>query len=218
MTQTIDPKTRRDQLVFENLADLSRMFDTLDDDRWDEASLCEGWRVRDIAGHFILGLGVPARTVAGKVFAGGFRLNTVVARESRAIGSEKSVDELRSEVRALAESGRYSGIVAKLPKKHLLADGVTHVLDVSVPLDLDVAIPDERLHGALDLLVRINDWGSKKRARGLRLVATDIDWSHGDGPEVKGDSRHLILALGGRAGVTDRLSGEGVDILASRIG
>ncbi len=93
----------------------------------------------------------------------------------------------------------------------LVADNLTHLLDVTEPLGIDVDVPEERLIASLDLLVTINDWGSKKRAKGVRLVATDVDWSHGSGPEVRGAARHLILALGGRVAVRDQLSGDGVE-------
>lgn len=45
----------------------------------------------------------------------------------------------------------------------LLADNVTHPLDIAEPLGLDVELPAARLAAALDVLVAITDWGSKKR-------------------------------------------------------
>ena len=59
----------------------------------------------------------------------------------------------------------------------------------------------------------------KKRIAGLRLRATDIDWTHGTAgdPEVTGPAEALIMAMGGRPTVVAELTGEGVATLSSRI-
>ena len=48
------------------------------------------------------------------------------------------------------------------------------------------------------------------------LSATDTDWTHGDGPEVRGPMIALVMAMTGRPQVLDDLSGEGVATLRSR--
>jgi hypothetical protein len=60
--------------------------------------------------------------------------------------------------------------------------------------------------------------GAFWRARGLLLVATDLDWDAGRGCEVRGPAEALLMAIAGRRGVTDELSGPGQRILAERIG
>ena len=206
------------RMLLENAADFRAVLAGIPDERWDEPSYCAEWRVRDVVGHIVLGTTVPARKVIGKVAAGGFRLSTVVGRESRKMGDRLSPDELRAEFRRGTDVDEFGGIVKLLPKKPLLADNLTHLLDVTEPLGIHVDIPEARLVAALDLLVDINDWGSKKRAKGLRLVASDVAWSHGSGPEVRGEARHLILALGGRRGVVEKLAGDGAAELAKRLG
>jgi uncharacterized protein (TIGR03083 family) len=57
---------------------------------------------------------------------------------------------------------------------------------------------------------------AKTRLLGLRLVANDVDWSTGDGPEVRGPCMSLILAMAGRAAALDDCEGPGVDTLRSR--
>lgn len=56
------------------------------------------------------------------------------------------------------------------------------------------------------------------RARGLRLVATDLDWSHGTGPEVRGTGEVLLLLLimAGRQDALAELDGPGRARLAAR--
>ncbi len=59
--------------------------------------------------------------------------------------------------------------------------------------------------------------GTKKRINGLGLVATDVDWTHGTGPEVAGPGLALLLAMTGRADGLDALSGEGAATLRDRV-
>jgi hypothetical protein len=51
----------------------------------------------------------------------------------------------------------------------------------------------------------------------LRLVATDIDWSTGNGADVRGPIESLIMAMAGRKVALADLTGDGVDTLASRM-
>jgi hypothetical protein len=57
---------------------------------------------------------------------------------------------------------------------------------------------------------------AKRRSTGVRMVATDIDWADGDGPEIRGTAMDLLLAMGGRRTVYGDLSGDGVAVLAAR--
>jgi hypothetical protein len=55
------------------------------------------------------------------------------------------------------------------------------------------------------------------RARGLRLRATDADWTYGSGGHcVSGEAAHLASALAGRRWALDQLSGDGVPLLRDR--
>ncbi len=77
----------------------------------------------------------------------------------------------------------------------------------------------ELVAAALSELVGLGyPFGGKSRAKGLRLTAPDIDWTHGSGPTVSGPGEALLVALAGRpSGLTD-LTGDGVPTLAERQG
>jgi hypothetical protein len=49
------------------------------------------------------------------------------------------------------------------------------------------------------------------------LVATDLGWASGRGPEVRGPAESLLMAMAGRRGVVDELSGPGQPTLAARV-
>jgi len=59
--------------------------------------------------------------------------------------------------------------------------------------------------------------GTKKRIDGLRLVATDLDWTHGDGPEVTGPAMPLLTVMTGRAAGLEALDGAGLPTLRRRL-
>jgi uncharacterized protein (TIGR03083 family) len=52
MTSPTDPD-RLWSTIHRERARLLEMLRTLDEDEWDRASLCRGWRVRDVAAHTI---------------------------------------------------------------------------------------------------------------------------------------------------------------------
>ena len=54
-------------------------------------------------------------------------------------------------------------------------------------------------------------------ARGVRLVATDFDWSYGKGPEVRGSGEALLMAMAGRPDALRDLDGPGTARLAARM-
>jgi len=62
------------------------------------------------------------------------------------------------------------------------------------------------------------DIGGFWRIRGLRLVATDLGFSAGRGPPVRGPAEALLMTIAGRRGVVSELSGPGRATLADRIG
>ena len=47
-------------------------------------------------------------------------------------------------------------------------------------------------------------------------MATDMDWSHGNGPEVTGPAEALVMMMAGRLVALDELTGEGKITLVTR--
>ena len=48
------------------------------------------------------------------------------------------------------------------------------------------------------------------RSRGLRLIAPDVDWTHGHGPEVRGGGAALLMSLAKGRAAFDELTGPGL--------
>ncbi len=191
------------------LADLA---ESLTDEQMDVQSLCDAWRVRHVIGH-VLAVATTSKlaTIAG-VLRNGFNVDRYLAREGVREGERSRADlvaDLRDHVsdRALPPMIKAEGI---------LADTLVHAQDVRRPLGMPREIPSERIRLALDTEKGNAIMGIKRRVAGLRLVATDMDWSHGDGPEVEGTGEAILMAILGRRVAIDDLSGEGVATLASR--
>ena len=92
-----------------------------------------------------------------------------------------------------------------------------HQQDIRRPLRLPRRIPAERLCAALDFVRYAPTIRGALRARGVRLVATDVDWSHGKGPEVRGTGEALLMVMAGRPDALADLDGAGVVRLAARV-
>lgn len=95
--------------------------------------------------------------------------------------------------------------------------GLIHQQDIRRPLGLPRQIPAERLRVTLDFARWAPPIRGGLRTRGLRLVATDLDWSAGRGPEVTGPGEALLLAMARRGAAVADLGGPGLPRLAQRL-
>jgi hypothetical protein len=94
---------------------------------------------------------------------------------------------------------------------------VIHHQDVRRALGRPRVVPPERLVTALRWAIIGPDIGGLWRTRGVRVVATDLGFAAGVGPEVRGPGEALLMAIAGRRGVARELSGPGQQKLATRI-
>jgi hypothetical protein len=60
-------------------------------------------------------------------------------------------------------------------------------------------------------------FGGRRRLRGFRLTASDVEWSAGAGATVEGPIEALLLLLTGRTAGLPRLTGDGAAALAQRL-
>lgn len=206
-----------EQLLWEDSTDLADLLDDLSDQDMDAASLCEGWRVRDVVSHMIVGHSTPLPTILATVVRNGFSVPKASLRASVAYGSEHSAEEIRKAWRDIVSSRMKKGIAKTISDKEGFVDHLIHQQDVRRPLDRPREIPAERLV-ALDAMPTIGGFvKSKQRMAGLRWRATDVGWTAGDGPEVVGSAEAIVLLASGRPAPLGEVTGEGVSTLASRL-
>ena len=187
-------------------------------DGWAHRSLCEGWSNHAVLAHLVIGYrtGITALTAAMLRHRGSFdRANAALAC---ALAETESPTALLDEFGKLIDRARGLGRI--FPRRLLLGDHITHELDILLALDREPAIPFDALTAVLDTQVTVPNplVPAYRNSRGLRLRATDADWSHGsDGRLVEGRAADLVSVLGSRPHALPRLCGDGVGVLASRV-
>lgn len=206
------------KLMWDESADLSATLDELDDGEFDVASLCEGWRVRDVMSHMLLGHTTAMPAMVAKIARYKGNVPKASFELSKAYGSAHAPGEIRDAWAAVVRDRTRKGIAKVIPDKEAFVDHLIHHQDIRRPLDRARTVPSDRLVAALDAMPTIGGFvAAKKRMAGLGWVATDVDWTWGDGPEVRGPGEALILVASGRPGPLDELTGDGVAELASRL-
>jgi len=191
---------------------LADTFDALTPQQWAAASWCEGWTVQVTAAHVVAAAEQTFANFYKELVQAGLRFNVFTARGANRIASV-GPQELVSRLRARTTTINHP----PGPVMAMLGEIVVHGEDIRRPLGLSHRSPELALVAVADSWKNSNLLiGAKRRIGGLRLRATDVDWSNGDGPEVAGPLQSLVLAMTGRKGAHQDLSGEGVDVLASR--
>ena len=189
--------------------DLVALLRTLSDAEWQAPSLCDGWQVRDVVAHLLYDT-IPAPRYLGVMVRSRFsvdRINNRLVASERETPTSQLVDRLERSV------GR--GPFARVAPAAALADVLVHHQDIRRPLGRTRSIPHERLRS---VLAHPDPFAFPWRhTRGLRFVATDVDWHKGNGPEVRGTGEAIALATVGRQVVLDELSGDGVPELRRRL-
>jgi uncharacterized protein (TIGR03083 family) len=184
-------------------------------EQWDAPSLCAEWRIRDVLAHLTAGAegAFGLRAVLAGMLRHGFDYNRWVAADGRARGRQDPVLVLAA-LRSAADRRR----AAPGPRR---VRGLMHVLvhgqDMCRPLGIRRDLPEAHLVAVADFVKDdVHIFGAKKRIAGLKLTATDVEWSHGQGPEVTGPAEALVMTMAGRMAAVDDLSGEGRTSLAAR--
>ena len=104
------------------------------------------------------------------------------------------------------------------PVDSWIGEIVVHGADIRRPLGIAYSPPVATTRQVADFYKNSNLLiGSKSRIVGVRLVATDTDWSHGSGPEVRGPILSLIQAMTGRGIALSDLDGDGVPTLRAKM-
>ena len=188
------------------------LLDDLSDDEWQRPSLCEGWTVRDVAAHLTLQQGALLTTMIS--FRGSFDRTIQHAARRRAAWP---TDRIVADIRDTAGFRRHNFGVTCL---ETLTDVLVHGQDIALPLGRHHAMPPAAAAVATDRLLTMR-WPppmpAAHKLRDYRLSATDLDWSTGDGPEVRGPMGAILLVCTGRVTALPQLSGDGIPSLAAHL-
>lgn len=184
--------------------------ETLDPTDWARRSLCDGWTVRDVAAHLTqqqMTIGDVLRTVLRHPG----NLNHMIQASVRE-RSAQPTEQLIAGIRAMVGSRRHNIGVTPL---ETLIDIVVHGQDIAVPLGRSLPVPVNVAVTAADRVWSYRATRSGRRKAkvfkplpydGFRLVATDTDWSAGEGTELRGPVLAILLLLTGRDVVLPQLT------------
>ncbi|TKV28475.1 maleylpyruvate isomerase family mycothiol-dependent enzyme [Arthrobacter sp. NamB2] len=193
---------------------LCGFLETLDDAEWTAPSLCSAWTVREVVAH----LTIPTRASVGFLVVAAIRargnFHRMIADTARIRAARFTAAELVQQLRESAESSRrIPGSAPMDPLTDLLVHGqdIAQALGRAYRVRLDVAVP------VLTYVVGNRMLGAPERLLGLELVATDAEWSSGEGLRVEGSVKDLLLVAAGRPVGLARLTGPGVERLAGRL-
>ena len=117
--------------------------------------------------------------------------NDVGVHEFAPLSPHQLMDFLARHLRPRGLTAAFGGMIG-------LVDGTIHHQDIRRALGHPRAVPAARLTRILPLVPGNPRLGAGRRIKGLHLVATDIDWQHGNGLEVRGTGEALLMAMTGR--------------------
>ena len=201
------------KLIHEQRASMADTLSGLTPDQWAQPSLCGGWTVRQTAAHIVTGAEQTTRRFMGRMVANGFRFNRMMDVDAKKLAA-RPPDEIIARLRARVTTTNRP----PAPVITMLGEVVVHSDDIRRPLGLPNDVDGETLLACLEMYKNASfPVGTKKRIEGLRLVATDVDWTHGTGPEVTGKAMPLVMAMTGRAAGLDELDGDGMVTLRRRM-
>jgi uncharacterized protein (TIGR03083 family) len=192
------------------------VLDTLKGDEWGSPSMCEGWRIQEMAAHLTMPFRVSKSKFLWSVVGAGGNIAKVMDSFVRAHSGEPA-DELIGYLRNNAES---RVVPPFLSPAGPLTEIVVHGFDVSIPTGRHVEVPEETSRLVLDYLVSSTPasvYTKRGVANGVRLVSTDSSWSWGEGGVVSGTNFGLIMLLARRPVGFDHVSGEGVDVFRQHL-
>ena len=157
-------------LIYEQRNKVRDVLETLSVHEWDTASLCEGWRVRDVVAHLIQTHLITQRSLIADWIRSGFSLR---ARNSGGVvrRSSMSPSELLSVYRSTMRRTSY------LPGQltYSLVEAVIHGEDIARPLGRRVDVPPRSLVTVAEIARNTNPiLGGKRRSTGLTLRASNV--------------------------------------------
>jgi uncharacterized protein (TIGR03083 family) len=161
--------------------------------QWDTQSLCSGWRVREVIAHLTMPVRHHDRSFeVGSAFT---RTSDEIAASDARLPIELLLAQLRSdELAAWRPAGGHIGALTHV---------VVHGLDVTVPLGLPSTVSMSGVRAVLDSLAGGVHGFFGVSIAGMRLEATDLDWSYGAGMVLRAPTNELVLALTARRATTE---------------
>ncbi|MEU0532621.1 maleylpyruvate isomerase family mycothiol-dependent enzyme [Amycolatopsis tolypomycina] len=196
---------------------LADFLEGLSEQDWERPSLCDGWRIRDVAAHLAGNAQFGTKDWLREAVRARGSFDRMVRESARRLAAAPP-GEIVAQLRTFAGSRRVPPAPGAGADSTIM-DVLTHTLDIGLVLGHEPEIPPEDAVAGLGSLWKLRfPFNPRKHLKGLRLVAEDADWAVGSGPEVRGPAASFLLLLTNRPAAYDRLEGPGLASARVRLG
>ncbi len=134
------------QMACEEREDFADFLDGLSPEQWEQPSLCELWRVRDVVAHVISYEELSRWQLVWRFAKGGFvppRVNAIGVAEYVGRSPRQLSELMRTCIPPRGLTSAFGGMIA-------LVDGMIHQQDIRRPLGIGRVIPPHRLQRVLE--------------------------------------------------------------------
>jgi uncharacterized protein (TIGR03083 family) len=193
-------KTRLLKLLREERQALVDFGRQLRPEEWNQPSLCAGWRVRDVFAHVV---GVQKDALSYFTTPGLNKANQKMVDRRKDLPTE----QLTAELETLVDKPNF---VVRFMPGLFLDDTWVHQQDIRWGLGEHRQRQQnpETMQAILNILSGV----AKRKYPTLKFSATDLDWSIGEGKEVRGTAEAIAMFLAHRrAAALKHLEGEGLE-------
>lgn len=194
-------------------SDFADMIEGLSAEQLASSSLCEQWTAQDVAGHVVSFIEMSLPTMMFSMLKGGFNVDKAWTANAKKYG-DRPIGQVAETIRSNASK---PSAMKSFPGGLTTVDVAVHTQDVRRPLGLEGSLDPEVAKAALEFCTshaKRKMMVPPDQIAGLRLEATDIDWSWGDGDLVSGPAEAILMGIN-RRNVAADLTGEGVAKLPS---
>jgi uncharacterized protein (TIGR03083 family) len=193
--------------------DLADTVEGLSEEQLHAQSLCDQWTVQGVACH-----------VTGFVTTGFAKFMWTVAKHrgnfdtaSQDMANTELARPFADVLADLRARSTKSAALPLFPEEMTMTDTMIHTQDIRRPLGLDGSFDDESMRAALVFLTEhklATTLVDRKPLEGVKLTATDLDWSWGEGAEITGTAEAIMMAIANRSPALADISGPGADLWA----
>ena len=181
-------------------------------EQWQTPTVCGEWTVHDLLAHLLSAAKMTPPRFFSRFAGAGFSFTKFAAKQVAVEGRDGPAATLAAFRAAQSRETAPPG-----PKDTWLGEAFVHGEDIRRPLGITHSYPLPYVARVIDLYANSNAIiGGKRRVAGVRLRATDVDYSVGSGPVVEGPAVSLMLAASGRKEALPELTGDGVGVLQGR--
>jgi uncharacterized protein (TIGR03083 family) len=199
-------------MVHAERASLAEFLDTLTPDQWTAPTWCDKWNVQQLVAHLTAAGNITAPHFFGGFIKAGFNFDKTVETDLLSYSGGTPADVKARYDKIIMSNRKPPG-----PAYVALGEIMVHGEDIRRSQGAKGEHDAEHLVTLAELYKKTGaPLRAKKRVVGLKLKATDVDWSTGEGPEVTGPCMSLIMAMVGRTGALADCDGPGVETLRAR--